>query len=202
MRLWYLRRGVPWAAVAGCLAAAAVLAAAAWHWPDQAVVLLPFAVASGAGAGGFLLDEAGSAVVRPTPRGGRWADGSRLAALPAIALVVVALVRPAAGAAGLTTTGWGVVSVVAVALGAAFARALRPRWTSPGSLVAVLLVLVTTAPFTVGALLGWTPPWPETEMTGGIAVLWGSLGVGAGLVLGVGLVRADLGGTGSASMAP
>ena len=189
MRLWYLRRGVPWAAVIGCLAVAAVLAAAAHRWPSAATVLLPFVVAGGAAAAGFLLDEASAVLVGSTPRGGRWADASRLAVLPPIGLLLLVLVLPAAGAAGLTGRGWAVVCLAAVALGTAVARALRTRWPSPGSQVAALLVLVTALPFTVGALLGWASPWPGEELTGTLAALWVGVGAVAAVVVATGLLR-------------
>ena len=191
MRLWYLRRGVPWAAVAGCLVVAAVLAAAARHWPSYAELLLPFTVAAGGAAAGFVLDEDGAALVGSTPRGGRWADASRLATLPVIALLLVVLVRPASTAAGLSPPGWSVVALVAVALGVAVARLLRPRLPSPGTHVAVLLVVLTAAPFVVGGLLDWPPPWPAAELSGARALLWGGLGATAVVVLGWGLFRGD-----------
>ncbi len=191
MRLWYLRRGVPWVAVAGCLAVAAALAAAAHHWTSAALVLLPFAVASGAAAAGFLLDEEGAALLSSTPRGGRWAEATRLAALPGVGVAVLVLVRPVADAAGLTPVGWSVVPLVGVALGASAARVLRPRFASPGSHVAVLLVLTTALPFTIGALLGWTPPWPADELSGGVAGLWAALGAAALLVLVGSLLHAE-----------
>jgi hypothetical protein len=96
-----------------------------------------------------------------------------------LGLAVAALVRPATSAAGLTTTGWTVVSCVAVALGVATARSLGGRLPSPGTHVAVLVVLATALPFTVGALLDLTPPWPDHELAGGVAVLWTVLGVTA-----------------------
>ncbi len=202
-RLWYLRRAVPWVAVISCLALAALLSAATHRWPTSAVVLLPFAVASGAAAAGFLLDDAGSALTGSTPRGGRWAEGSRLATLPVIGVLVLALVGPAAGAAGLSALAWSGVSLVSVALGLAVARALRVRVPAPGTHVAVVLVLATALPFTVGALLGWVPPWPEDELSGWVAAFWASLAGVSALVLVSGLLRGDPGGRGrSASMAP
>ena len=79
VRWWYLRRGVPWASVAGCCAAVLVLSGWAARWPSVAPVVLPLGLAAAAAAAAFLLDEVAAAVVEVTPRGDGWWSLSRYA---------------------------------------------------------------------------------------------------------------------------
>ncbi len=83
-RWWYLRRGVAWQPVLGCLAAAVVAAGLLARWPSSAVLLLPALLAACAAAAAFVFDEPSISVVAVTPRGATWRATSRLlvAAVP------------------------------------------------------------------------------------------------------------------------
>jgi len=93
MRLWYLRRAIPWVVLAGCGTVAALMAAAVQRWPGSVGTLAPYMLAVCAAAAGFLMDESSSAVVRVTPRGGAWRVLARLTGLALPIALWVALVQ-------------------------------------------------------------------------------------------------------------
>src|SRR6476619_2336045 len=78
MRLWYLRRAVPWAALSGCGVVAVALVATARRWPETSGLVLPYALVACAAAAGFLMDESSAPIVGVTARGGAWRLLARL----------------------------------------------------------------------------------------------------------------------------
>ena len=161
MLLWYLRRAVPWAALLGCCAAAALLALTLERWPGSALIVLPALLACCAAAAAFVFDETPLAVVEVTPRGGSWRRTARLAVtcVPAAVWAVLVLARP--GDLPLHRPSWGLVGAAAIALTAGVAGLMSRRAvTAPGSLLAAVVVLTVIGPVVLTAFLGWDSIYP------------------------------------------
>ncbi len=189
MRLWYLRRAVPWTAVGGACATAALLVVAVHRWPSSQWVLLPFALAACAGAAGFALDEAAATVVGVTARGRGWRVATRMISLVAPLTVwsaaVVSLTR--LDAAGGHVAGRGTLWLAGVAaclLVFGLATTLtRLGPARPGSGLASAVAVTAALPLTVGPMLGWDPVYPIGDVADWVPTFWwGVAAVGAVLV--------------------
>ena len=188
MRLWYLRRAVPWAALSGCGVVAVALVATARRWPETAGLVLPYALVACAAAAGFLMDESSEAVVGVTARGGSWRLLARLTGVALPASLWVALVAVVGDEAASDTSSLLLAGTAACLLGAGSATLLhRAGVGRPGGLVAGTLVGVVTAWSVLGGLFGWepllpvhgTPPWVPVFWAGvaGVAVLAAAAGL-------------------------
>jgi hypothetical protein len=183
MRVWYLRRAVPWPALVGCTAAAVVVAAVLGRWPETALLLAPAMLGCCAAAAGFAFDEPVAAIAAVTPRGALWARTSRLLALlvPAPVWLALVLIRP--GDLPLDRPLWllsGTAALVATA-GVAAHATLR-ELPAPGSSLAALVVFAVLAPVVVAMFLGRDSIYPIGEAPAGVRTFWTVVGA-AGLLL-------------------
>ena len=174
MRLWYLRRAIPWPPLAGCVAVATVLVAAVHRWPSIASFGLPLAAVTVVAAVCLLFDETAVAVSAVTPRGRRWAPTLRsaVAALPLAAGVALLSTIPAdvAGDPG----DWALVlgGLTDAALLAVLSRARR-EVAQPGAAVASVVVLGGLTPLVVGLMLDWRSPYPPPPgLSDGLRTVW------------------------------
>ena len=181
MRLWYLRRAIPWPPVAVCVAAAVALVAAAHVSPATADLVLPLAALVAVAATCFLFDEPAVAVTAVTARSGRWTLALRasVAALPLGAGLALLLTAPAdvRGDRG----DWALVlaGLAAAVMLIALARARR-QLPQPSSPLASLVVLCGLAPLVAGPFLQWRSPYPQPELSDAWRVFWaGAAGTGA-----------------------
>lgn len=189
MRLWYLRRAVPWAALLGFLGAAAGITLLLHRWPDVATVGLPLVVASCAAAAGFAFDEPATAIASVTPRAGWWRGSARLlVTLPPLAVALV-LVVTMPGELDLDRTGWWLIGVAFLLFAvAAAAMAASGQVARPGGAIAGSAALLGIAPVVLSLLLGWDPIYPFGEFATWVQVLWvavamlGTAGCAAALV--------------------
>lgn len=182
-RWWYLRRGVAWTALWGCLAAAAFVTAALAWWPTAAAVLLPALLGCCAAGSAFVFDERATAVVAVTPRGAGWRRTARLAvvALPLGGWGVVVLVRP--GDLPLERLDWWVLGGVTIAFTAGLAAmASRREVAAPGSTLASVIALVVLSPVVVTAFLGWDSVYPLDGLAGGAWAFWSVVAAGTALL--------------------
>lgn len=180
--VWHLRRGVPWAPLLGCCAAAALVFALLDRWPDSALMLLPTLVACCAAAAAFGFDETALAVVEVTPRGGQWRRGARLAVagIPLLLWTAAVVLQP--GDLPLHRPSWWLVGAAAIALTAGIAAlASRQAVASPGGSLAAGVVLVVISPVILAAFLGWDSLYPVDGFSGGVRTFWLGIGV-AGLL--------------------
>lgn len=173
MRLWYLRRAVPWAAQLGCLAVAVGVTGLVNGWPEVAVVALPLLVAGCGAAAAFGFDEPAVAIAAVTPRTGWWRGSARLlAALPPLACVVV-LLSTVPDEVRLDRGGWWLIGIALVLLAVAPAAwAARRQVARPGGGVASAVVVVAIAPVVVTMMLGWDPIYPFGEFPARVAAFW------------------------------
>lgn len=183
MRLWYLRRGIPWTPLLGCCLLALVSAAAGQQWPSSLAVLRPAALACCAAGAGFVFDEAAITVVAVTPRGAAWRRFARLAviALPlgvwlAIIAVVPASVSPDRPAWALAGTACLVVAAGAAGLCA------RRSIPAPGGIVASAVAGLVLMPLVVGPLAGWKPVFPQGVFPDWLVASWAAV-AGVGVLL-------------------
>lgn len=178
---WYLRRAIPWVALLGCLAGAAVLAVALDRWPTTAVTLLPALLACCAAAAAFTFDEVSLSVVEVTPRGSVWRRASRLGAalLPLAVWALVVTVRP--GDLPLSRSSWFLLGLAAIGLTAGLAGlASRHAVATPGGSLAALVVLAVISPVVIGGFLGWDSLYPIGDFPTGVLAFWlGVAGAGA-----------------------
>lgn len=173
MRLWYLRRAIPWPPVAGCAAFSALLVAAVHRWPSIASLGLPLAAVTVVAAVCLLFDEPAVAVSAVTPRGRRWAPGLRIA---------VAVLAFAAGVALLSTIpadvagdpGDWMLVLAALTAGALLAVLLRARSqvAQPGAAVASAVVLGGLTPLVLGLMVDWRSPYPPPGLSDGLRMFW------------------------------
>lgn len=173
MRLWYLQRAVPWAALLGCLLGAAVMSALTHRWPSMGWLAMPAIALLCAASAAFLRDEPAVAVVSVTPRGGAWATGVRTAcALVPLGMSLV-LLATLPSELDLDPAGSSLVAAatVLVALGSA-SWAARRQLPRPGGAIASAIVLVGLAPLPVSALLGWASVFPFGPFPDGVRGLW------------------------------
>jgi hypothetical protein len=181
MRLWYLRRAIPWPAVAGCVAAATLLVAAVHQWPSVAGVGLPLAALTLVAGVCLLFDEPAVAVSAVTPRGRRWAPALRSAvAAMGLGIGVVLLSTIPAEIAG-DHSDWTLVlaALTAAALLAVIARGRR-EVAQPGGGVASIVVLAGLTPLVLGLMLDWPSPYPAPPgLSGGLRAFWASAAAGA-----------------------
>ena len=173
MRLWYLRRAVPWAALLGGLVAAAGLVGLTRAWEGFTGLGLPLAALLAASCAAFVFDEPAVAVTAVTPRGSRWGRSARLALAGLPVLAGSALLAAAPGDTDLA--GW---TVVVLGLGGtvallALAGSVR-QLARPGSAVASAAVLLGMTPIVLGLFLDFRSPYPLPPLTDGLTAFWGS----------------------------
>ena len=190
MRLWYLRRAVPWAALSGCAAVAVALVATARRWPDTSGLVLPYALVACAAAAGFLMDESSTPIVGVTARGGAWRLLSRLSGVVLPATLWMALVVAVGDEAASDRGSLVVAGVAACLLGAGVAALLhRAGIGRPGGLVAGALVGVVTGWTVLGGFFGWQPLLPVHDAPSWVPVFWAGVGGVALLAAAAGLRR-------------
>lgn len=188
MRLWYVRRAVPWRTVTGAGVLSLGLSGAVHVWPEVAAVLLPFALAAGAAGAGFLLDEDSAAVVAVTPRGGAWRLLSRLGLVWIPVTVVVTAMITLPGAAVVGRWPMAAAGTAACLLVAGAAAALgRLGIERPGPHLATATVGVTGLPFVLGPVLGLPPVFPLGPVPGWVPLLWWGVGLAGAVLLGLAL---------------
>ena len=154
MRLWYVRRGIPWVPFLACLALVVGAAGAIARWPQLSGGLLPAASGLGAAATGFVLDEPAAEATNVTARGGRWARLARagVALVPVAIWLIVVETAPA----GTHRTGWTMTGLTGQAAAMTLAVLARRRGSAtPGALIAPAVAGLTLAPFVIGPILGW-----------------------------------------------
>lgn len=184
MRAWYLRRAIPWAALAGCSAIATAGALSLHRWPDNSWAVLPLVLAGCAAACGFVFDDVATAVTAVTPRGGTWRRTTRLAAgLLPLGLWAV-LVASSPGELELDGPGWLLAGLGATsAVVGAAAVAARRQVPRPGQAIAGVVVLLALVPVVAGPFLDWEPVYPTDSSPDHVLALWGGLAaLGAALV--------------------
>jgi hypothetical protein len=190
MRLWYLRRAVPWAALSGCGVVAVALVATARRWPETSGLVLPYALVACAAAAGFLMDESSASIVGVTARGGAWRLLARLSGVVLPAILWVALVVAVGDEAASDTRSLVVAGLAACLLGAGTAALLhRTGIGQPGGLVAGALVGVATGWTVLGGLFGWQPLLPVHDAPSWVPVFWAGVGGVAVLAAVAGLRR-------------
>ena len=172
-RWWYLRRGVAWQPVLGCLAAAVVAVGLLARWPSSAVLMLPALLAALAAGAAFLYDEPAVSIASVTPRGSTWRGTTRLlAALFPLALwaAVIAL-RP--GDLPLSQPGWLLLGAASILLATGIAAlAVRPGNPTPGPTLAGLIAIAVLAPVVTAGFLGFPIPFPLEGFPDGIRTFW------------------------------
>lgn len=182
MRLWYLRRAIPWIALLGCCAAALVAAGLLHRWPSTVMALLPAILACCAAAAAFVFDEHAAAVVAVTPRGATWRRTARLAVtlVPVAVLGVLVAWRP--GDLPLSRPGWLLAGVASVLLVVGVAGvAARRGVPAPGALLAPVIAIAVFSPVVITLFLGWSSIYPVEDFTTAITAFWLVVG-GAGLL--------------------
>jgi hypothetical protein len=185
MRLWYLGKAVPWGALLGCCAVAALAVASLHPWPGNAWAVMPVVLAACAAASGFVFDELAVAVTAVTPRGGSWGPSSRLAAGLVPLGVFGVLVVSAPTALSLDRPAWLLTGVGAMAMAAgAAASCARRQLPRPGPVVAGAVALLVLAPMIAGPFLDWQSVFPWGDPPGWVLGFWGTL-AGLGIVLAV-----------------
>lgn len=173
MRLWYLRRAVPWAALLGCLGVAVLIAMLVRRWPEVAAIGLPLLVASCAAATGFTYDEPASAIASVTPRAGWWRGSARLLAALAPLAVVLLLLATMPEEVRLDRNGWWLIGAALVLLAVAPAAwAARSQVGRPGGAVAGGAVILGITPVVFSMLLGWDPVYPFGEFPTWVLTFW------------------------------
>ena len=189
MRLWYLRRAIPWPPVAVCVAAAVALVAAAHVSPATADLVLPLAALVAVAATCFLFDEPAVAVTAVAPRSGRWALALRAstAALPLGAGLALLLTAPADARGdrsdwALVVAGLAGTVMPAVLVGA---RRQLPR---PGAPLASVVILGGLAPLVLGPFLHLRSPYPQPELSDALRTIWAAA-AGTGLAGALALLR-------------
>lgn len=169
---WYLRRAVPWAAVLGCSAVAAVAAAALHRWPSASGVLLPAMLACCAAAAAFVFDEPDHDVTSVTPRAG-WRRTARLAAaaVPLALWCTVVALRPTDPP--LSQAGWWLVGAATILLtvGSA-ALGSRRRFSAPGPILSAVVGIAVLTPVVLGPLLDWGAAYPTAQLEAGVRTFW------------------------------
>jgi hypothetical protein len=174
MRLWYLRRAIPWPPVTGCVAVAALLVAAVHRWPSMASLGLPLAALTVVAAACLLFDDPPVAVSAVTPRGRRWAPAQRsmFAALLLAAGIALFATIPADVAGDLSDWVLVLGALTAAALLAVLTR-VRGQVPQPGASVASMVVLGGLTPLVVGLMLDWPSPYPAPPgLTDGLRAFW------------------------------
>jgi uncharacterized OsmC-like protein len=167
---FYLRRAIPWAAVAACLALAGTLVAAAHQW-DSFRGLLPVVVALAAAAAAFVYDDPAVAVTSTTPRGSRWAPGTRLlvgigATVAGLGLVLAVPGDPRPSPWALVTAGLAGLALLAAA------QASARQHARPGAGVAGVVVFAALVPLVMGPLLDLPAVYPDPDLTTGATLAW------------------------------
>lgn len=173
MRLWYLRRAVPWASLLGCLVAATGTTLLVNQWPEVSMVGLPLIATLCAAAAGFTYDEPATAIASVTPRAGWWRGSARLlAALVPLATVLILLaVMP--GELRLDRNWWWLIGAAFVLLAVAPAAwAARSQVGRPGGAIAGGAVLLGIAPVVLTMVLGWESIYPFGEFATWVQALW------------------------------
>jgi hypothetical protein len=189
LRLWYLRRVMPWSAVSGCLAVAVALLGVTL-WKDTTVyAVLPLVALLSAAAAAVTVDDAASAVTSTTARGSRWAASTRLAGAAGVALVGMGLLAAAPEDLGRDMAWLLVVGSLVLAVTATSAWLLRRGHTRPGAAVASGLVLIGILPFMASRLLGTAWPWPSPGLDDAMRGRWLLVAAVAAVALGWTLLR-------------
>lgn len=184
MRLWYLRRAVPWPATLGGLGGCGLLVAATVRWEGFGWFGLPMAALLAVAAAALVYDEPAVAVTTVTPRGSRWAPASRLAAGLAMLGMGLALVLTGPGTTdeGAWTLALGGLGGLVLLTAVEGSARQVPR---PGGAIAPLVVLVGLAPLVLALFLEVRAPWPAPGLTGAQRGLWA---VAAGIAA-IGILR-------------
>lgn len=185
MRLWYLRRAVPWAALLGCCGVAALGVASLHRWPGNAWAVLPLVLAACAAACGFVFDDLATAVTSVTPRGATWRRTTRLAGglLPVAVWALLVAVSP--GRLSLDVSAWllaGAAGAVAAAGGAAVCS--RRQLARPGAGVAGVVVMLALVPLVAGPFLAWESVYPFGDHPGWVVGLWAGVAALGALLVG------------------
>ena len=182
MRLWYLRRAIPWVALLGCCTAALAAVAMLHRWPSAAMALLPATLACCAAAAAFVFDEQAAAVVAVTPRGAGWRRTARgaVAFLPLALWTGMVAWRP--GDLPLERSGWWLVGLATVLLIVGVAGvAARRELPAPGAVLAPVIAIAVFSPIVITLFLGWDSIYPTGDFAPGVTTFWLVVG-GAGLV--------------------
>lgn len=182
MRLWYVRRGAPWAPLLACCGLATGAALLARQWPEALGLLRPAALACCAAAAAFLFDEGAAPVVSVTPRGSWWRRSARLAlvALPAFVWSIVLALEPEAAPTDRWSWSLAGLACIAAAVGGA-ALLARRGVAAPGAGVAAAAAFLVLAPLVVGPIAGWDPVLPLGAFPDRAVALWCAVAVwGAG----------------------
>jgi hypothetical protein len=186
MRLWYLRRAIPWRAVAGCAAVAAVLVVLACRWSSLASLSVPLGILLLVSAACFAFDEPAVAVTAVTPRSSRWAMASRCGACAALLVAGLVLLAATPGSVvgdlARVLFASGAVALAAVLVG------VRREVARPGAVVATAVVLGGLAPLVVGPFFDWPSPYPPPALGDGLRAAWG-VAAAVGLITVVAGVR-------------
>ena len=169
---WYLSRAIPWVALLGCCAAAAVGAGAVHLWPSTAAALVPAILGCCAAACAFVFDERGAAVTGVTPL----AAWRRLARLTVVLLPFglwsgIVLSRP--GSVPLDRPGWLMIgaALTLVTVGIA-ALAARHEQATPGSTIASLIAIAVYGPLVLGTLFDWGSVYPFGDFSAAVTTFW------------------------------
>ncbi len=192
MRLWYVRRGVPWAPLLACCALALAAAAVGHHWPAALWVLQPAALACCAAAAGFVFDEAATPVVSVTPRGSGWRRTARLGVVVVPLAIWLSIVVTVPAEAGPDRPGWATAGSACLLLAASGAGlGARREVPAPGGMVAAVVAGLVLMPLVAGPVAGWDPVLPQGPFPDWLVVFW-SVGAGLGALLAAWTLRPGL----------
>ena len=183
LRLWHVRRAVPWLSIGICLGTAA-LGVALVSWQERmAFVVLPLVALLTAAGVAFVLDDPAGDVTRVTLRGSRWVPANRLSVAVLVAGAGVGLTALAPGEVG-GLAGWPLVVVaLAMASAAVAAWCVRRHRHSPGAGVASALVLLGLVPFAAARLFGSAWPYPSPTLSDAARDRWLVVALAAGVAL-------------------
>lgn len=178
--LLYLRRGVPWSVVLGCVGLAALVAGAVAEWPDLAGIGVPLLVLTTAAAASFVYDEPALAVTVVTPRGDRWARALRLLTALPVAAVGAALLVMVPEDVVAEPGAWVLVLVAVAGLAVLAVLVATTRQVGrPGAAVAAAVVLIGLVPLVVGMFLDLRSPYPAPDLAEGVGEVWTVVAIGS-----------------------
>jgi len=178
MRLWYVRRGAPWAPLLTCCTLGAIAALLGRQWPESLTLVRPAALACCAAGAAFVFDEGAVPVVAVTPRGAWWRRSARLAlvALPFLAWSGVLALEPAA--APTHRPSWALAGTACIVASVGVAALLaRREVAAPGTGVAAAATFLVLAPAVVGPVAGWDPVLPLGAFPDWAVALWCAVAV-------------------------
>jgi hypothetical protein len=183
MRLWYLRRAVPWTALLACLGLAVGCWLLARQWHSTALTMLPLMLASCAAAASFVFDDETTPIASVSARGATWRRTTRLLAVLLPVTSWVLLVGTVPDELDLVRPGWVFAGLAASALAVGLAGlAARRQVARPGQHIAGLVVVLALSPLVLGLFLGWRSVFPFGDFPQQATAFWAVVG-GTGLVL-------------------